>query len=785
MASQDIFAKSRQQGGITLAAHTRSVLDAVTVMFGQAGRPTRLAEAWLRFFGLPTEAFDAFLLNIWLASACHDLGKANDGFQAMVTARGSQIIRHEHLSALLLWEEPVHCWLSDRTDRGVDPDVVAASVATHHLKVSHEKLASSQSTSDRAAVQVYADAPDVAEVLTMAAEPLAVPPAELGGSAGRWRVDYELASRRRGFQGAMSRFGSALRRDRPRRQLLLAVRAAVIAADSAGSAMVRKRQDLEEWLRSAFHEVPLTPGDIDQGIIQPRIAELERLGRWNGLHDFQRAAAELGPRALLVSGCGSGKTLAAWKWVAAQLGRRPASRALFLYPTRATSTEGFRDYVSWAGPETAALLHGTAAYDLQGMFANSTDPRADDRYDVEDRLFALAYWPKRIFSATVDSFLAFIANRYAAQCLVPLLADSVVVIDEVHSFDDSMFMALDRFLAEFDVPVFCMTASLPNDRLTVLQNRRLDIFPRSSEQFDDLRRQSLAPRYRVRCIDPGGADRLALDAAKRPPFDGRPPRVLWVVNTVARCQAVARRLLDQLEGLGLDDDTVLCYHSRFRLRDRKKRHDAVIMRFRDDAGPLILVTTQVCEMSLDLDADILITEAAPVPSLIQRMGRCCRVQIPPPGQVGEVYVYMPEHHRPYTEEEIRQGEEFAQRLGAPDAVSQADLASELSALKVLDPFIDGRVVPYLDQPQYASSRDEQFRDDDDFAVDCILDSDITAYVAARRARDPGADAYVVPVPRWCAHPDERLGAFLRRAPANAYSHTFGFDQEVVKNARDD
>ena len=49
---------------------------------------------------------------------------------------------------------------------------------------------------------------------------------------------------------------------------------------------------------------------------------------------------------------------------------------------------------------------------------------------------------------------------YGAICMLPVLADSVIVIDEVHSFDPGMFSALKRFLQFFDVPVLCMTATL-------------------------------------------------------------------------------------------------------------------------------------------------------------------------------------------------------------------------------------------------------------------------------------------------------------------------------------
>jgi CRISPR-associated endonuclease/helicase Cas3 len=352
--------------------------------------------------------------------------------------------------------------------------------------------------------------------------------ARWGFDEGQRTVRHEADRFRRDF----SQFGRLLGRDEGRRRRLLAVRAGLIAADAAGSALVRTDADLASWLAQAFGE-PLTAQDIERKVLAPRIAQLRGTRGGFEWHEFQAAAAKLGPRAVLLAGCGTGKTLAAWRWIGAQLARRPAARAIFLYPTRGTTTEGFRDYVSWAGEE-AALIHGTSAYTLEGLFSNPDDGNGRRRgqdYRVDPRLFALGYWPRRIISATVDSFLAFMSHAYAPICLLPLLADSVVVVDEVHSFDGAMFKALVRFLDFFDLPVLCMTASLTQDRLAELESVGLERFPADHAAFDDLTRQMEYPRYRIHRSTVEEAERAVLRALA----EGA-KRVLWVLNTVARCQ---------------------------------------------------------------------------------------------------------------------------------------------------------------------------------------------------------------------------------------------------------
>lgn len=780
--SEKILAKSPMSGReITLSEHVITVRDAAEYLFGSAEKPTRLGGEWARFFRLQSSQFRDFLLNLKLAAIFHDLGKANDGFQKAIRKEGTQAIRHEHLSALLLYSEPMRTWLSGHSNLGVDVEIVIAAVLSHHLKVNDAELGK-RLEPGLESFRVFTRAPEFLDCLHMASEIIGAEPPDLSGFDRQWSFEVDvdpLKGPRGSFGRSMQNFKRALSNE-ARRRLLVAVKAGLLAADSAGSAIVRERQSLGDWILRCFENAPLTEDWIVQKVITPRIKDVEsKSGQAFKWHDFQKAADDLGERALLISGCGTGKTLAAWRWIRSQLGRRSASRVIFLYPTRGTATEGFRDYVSWAGGEDAALLHGTAAYDLAGLFENPGDPRHGGDYHVAERLFALGYWPKRVFSATVDSFLAFMRNQYASLCLLPVLADSVVVVDEVHSFDKSMFSALERFLKFFDIPVLCMTASLPADRLEVLRDGcGLEVFPQRKEAFEDLKKQAEAPRYQLATVAEEEAEHLAIRAYR----DNK--KVLWVTNSVRRCQ---RQALGLRSALG-HEASLLCYHSRFRLCDRRERHTDVVRGFRRDVkDPMIAVTTQVCEMSLDLDADVLITEIAPVPSLIQRMGRCCREPIPSSEREGKVFVYAPVDHMPYEKEEVAEGTAFVEAMVKQQRrLTHADLGEYLAQMGVLDPFIEGSYNGFLDGGPYAMSSEEQFRESEDFTVDCVLDDDIEAFLVARQSGNPMADGLIVPAPKRFAKENARLGRYLREALAAQYDPRFGFlDPEEVARARSD
>ena len=467
----------------TLLDHTSDIMNSVEWLYGTEDRPTRLAQEWLRFFRLRENDYARFLMNTKASAGCHDLGKANDGFQKAVTKKGDQSIRHEHLSGLLLSLPAFKDWLSHNPL--LDFDVILSSVISHHLKVDSERWGQ-QLLGMSESFRVLTDHNGFTELLDMLGATLSLPVPFRPDIPLFWSFQaksssfFNFTDLLESAKYQASRFEKAIRRDEDTRRFLCSVKAALLAADSAGSGIVRAGHELKGWLKAAFG-APLSTQDIQHKVIVPRIQEIERKTKQNfKLQDFQERASTLRERALLLAPCGSGKTLAAWHWIASRLEKRPAARVLFLYPTRATATEGFRDYIAWAPEEDAALAHGTAAYDLEEMFENPADTRTDKNFTTEQRLYALGFWQKRIFSATADQFLAFMQNQYGPLCLLPLLADSVVIVDEIHSFDKAMFSAFTTFLKQFNVPVLCMTATLSaGRRRTLIDECGLQLFPDS------------------------------------------------------------------------------------------------------------------------------------------------------------------------------------------------------------------------------------------------------------------------------------------------------------------
>ena len=213
--------------------------------------------------------------------------------------------------------------------------------------------------------------------------------------------------------------------------------------------------------------------------------------------------------------------------------------------------------------------------------------------------------------------------------------------------------------------------------------------------------------------------------------------VLVFVNRVDR----ARALFDKLCVQSANVDGRLLLHARFRPRDRR----AAERRLTDSApvGGRIVVSTQVLEAGVELDAQALFTEVCPWPSLVQRLGRLNRrgeqtkaqavvfdVPLPPEKEKESAADYRAragkESSRPYDPIDI---EITRQRLAA---VSAGGGSLSPKALSMIEARV-GLVGPVL----------RRFDLDDLFDTDPDLAGGHTDVAPFVRALDRDVDAYVL------------------------------------------
>ena len=258
---------------------------------------------------------------------------------------------------------------------------------------------------------------------------------------------------------------------------------------------------------------------------------------------------------------------------------------------------------------------------MQGLLSNG-HTHDDPESAYLDKIRGLETLAPAVTVCTVDTVLGLMQNHRRGLTSAAVLTTAAYVFDEIHAYDGAMWNTLLDFLALFpNAPVLLMSASLPPHReaalLDVLGGSREDLFIDGPAEFEALERYEIsATKKQADLVEE------AIKAAR----DGK--KVLCVANTVARCIDYCDQVLKHRKSPDEFDTRV--YHSRFKYEDRVERHREVVDAFQGETHTkgIIAFTTQVAEMSLDLDADVLLTEIAPVPALIQRLGRLNRKVTP-------------------------------------------------------------------------------------------------------------------------------------------------------------
>lgn len=367
----------------------------------------------------------------------------------------------------------------------------------------------------------------------------------------------------------------------------------------------------------------------------------------------------LGPLVILESETGSGKTEAAlWRFI--HLFQRGEVDSLyFALPTRVSAKQVYdrvRKAVDrlWSEnrPLVVRALPGYSAADGEEpvMLPDFKVQWNDEPDDNE----ALRRWaaeaPKRFLAApvavgTIDQVLLGILKVKHAHMRTALLARSLLVVDEVHASDAYMTALLEKLLKAHlgnGGHALLLSATLGSSaRSRYIALGDSSVQPPSFNEAADTPYpaisdyhglSSIAPTGRSKdvhwslrdCIDaPEVITHLAIEAARTG------AKVLVVRNTVAAATALLRALESRPETshwLFRVSGQPTLHHSRFSREDRPLLDAAIEEQLgkQRPAGARIIIGTQTLEQSLDIDADLLITDVCPMDVLLQRIGRLHR-----------------------------------------------------------------------------------------------------------------------------------------------------------------
>lgn len=348
-----------------------------------------------------------------------------------------------------------------------------------------------------------------------------------------------------------------------------------------------------------------------------------------------------GKSVVLRAPCGSGKTEACS--ASFLLGRDILpDRLIYSLPTRALASE-------ITNRIKASVDSSGCQYKVSAQHGASSD----DPFFKSDIIVATIDQTVGAYCCTPLSLPAYLGNIPAGAAV-----SSFHCFDEAHTYDrylglQTMLVLIERS-SNLGLPFLVMSATLPDSFLRWFEEKfkeSVEIVEGDDESVEKRRNRHVFLHWEKLPLSP---DRI-FDAAKEH------HRIMVVCNTVDRAQALYTSTFKSLKEKGFN---VFLLHSRFLEKDRKNIEGKMREMLEKVDTKTCLITTQVCEVGLDISCDLLLTDLAPADSLIQRIGRCARK-----GGRGEVYVFEVESFAPYPQFELVECKKYlsetldSQRIG--------------------------------------------------------------------------------------------------------------------------
>jgi len=542
-------------------------------------------------------------------AASHDVGKVSPGFQQKCP---DWLAKHHIQPASVAGCENDHAKISQFTLQQLVPDSLrwwSAVVGAHHGKIKGDRL---QPFAENNHANWDAERKRLVEELIQTFDPL---PAEPGDEATWWMTA--------GLITVADWIGSD---------------EAYFPQSWIGT-IDERRQRARASLVAARWEMPAAKKGLDFEELFPGFrANAMQATSWENI---------VAPGLYIIEApMGCGKTEAALATAYRLIAAGQATGIYFALPTQITSNRihlRVGSFMEQALEETSDLrLIHSGSWLVQPAPLNQLrasvggDNEADEHVRAGRSWFASA---KRAILApfgvgTVDQALLsivaakhFFVRRFG-------LAGKVVILDEVHSYDlytSTLIDMLIKRLLALNCTVIVLSATLTRDRRRQLL------------AVGGCHSTGLSAAYPLLSCVPPPLRELSVEPPPSKPVAVRFPAVdtlvdscldraehgecvLWIRNTVDEAQETYGQLkIANREG----GPEIALLHSRFPHFRREELENDWMDRLGKDGkrrpqNGCVLVSTQVAEQSVDIDADLLITDLAPTDMLLQRLGRLWR-----------------------------------------------------------------------------------------------------------------------------------------------------------------